>query len=309
MLPSGNTRTRPGWRPRRTPTSPITRCSGSTPGSSTSGSPRRAGWWTWAAARDATRIRFADAGFRGRPPSTCPGRCWRSSARRRLRAGVDLLRVEANLCRLGCFPDATFDYALSMFSTLGMIRGRDARRRALAECRRILRPGGRLALHAHNLWLNLRDRQGRAWLIKHAVRSIFTRDELGERRMTYRGIPGHARPPLSLGRAEAIPALAPASGSTRSCRWTRSPPSRSDGRGLATTSEPADGSSSQLASSASGASPSTENGRCWRIGARRAPYKLILAAPRVRRYDERRGITAGGTGSWVLTSRSMKAFP
>src|SRR5262249_23556503 len=44
-------------------------------------------------------------------------------------AGVRLLRVEANLCRLGCFPDRVFDYALSMFSTLGMIRGRAARRR------------------------------------------------------------------------------------------------------------------------------------------------------------------------------------
>jgi SAM-dependent methyltransferase len=104
--------------------------------------------------------------------------------------GVRLLRVEANLCRLGCFPDATFDYALSMFSTLGMIRGWESRRRALAEWCRILRPGGRLALHAHNLWLNLRDRQGRAWLMRHAVGTVLRRDELGERRMTYRGIPG-----------------------------------------------------------------------------------------------------------------------
>ena len=48
-------------------------------------------------------------------------------------AGVDVLRVEANLCRLGCFPDATFDYAVSMFSTLGMIRGRDARCRRWAN--------------------------------------------------------------------------------------------------------------------------------------------------------------------------------
>jgi ubiquinone/menaquinone biosynthesis C-methylase UbiE len=105
-------------------------------------------------------------------------------------AGVRLLPVEANLCRLGCIPDATFDYALSMFSTLGMIRGGDARRRALGEFGRILRPGGRLALHAHNIWLNLRDRQGRAWLAQHAVRTLVRRDELGERRMTYRGIPG-----------------------------------------------------------------------------------------------------------------------
>jgi SAM-dependent methyltransferase len=104
-------------------------------------------------------------------------------------AGVGLLRVEANLCRLGCFPDQVFDYALSMFSTLGMIRGGAARRRALSEASRILRPGGRIALHAHNFWLNLRDRQGRAWLLQQTWRALSARDELGDRRMTYRGIP------------------------------------------------------------------------------------------------------------------------
>src|SRR3954471_23074166 len=31
--------------------------------------------------------------------------------------GVRVGRVEANLCRLGCFPDESFKYALSMFST------------------------------------------------------------------------------------------------------------------------------------------------------------------------------------------------
>ena len=105
-------------------------------------------------------------------------------------AGDDLLAVQANLCRLGCFPDAEFDYALSMFSTLGMIRGREARRRALREAFRILRPGGRLALHAHNLWLNLRDPQGRGWLLGQSRRWITRTGELGDRRMTYRGIPG-----------------------------------------------------------------------------------------------------------------------
>jgi SAM-dependent methyltransferase len=105
-------------------------------------------------------------------------------------AGIGLLAIEANLCRLGCFPDGVFDYALSMFSTLGMIRGPAARRRALAEARRILRPRGRLALHAHNLWLNLRDRQGRAWLLQQAWQAVLPGHELGERRMTYRGISG-----------------------------------------------------------------------------------------------------------------------
>jgi SAM-dependent methyltransferase len=104
--------------------------------------------------------------------------------------GIELMTVQANLCRLGCFPDQSFDYALSMFSTLGMIRGRDARRRALSEARRILRPGGRIALHVHNLWLNLRDSQGRRWLLNQAWAALVDRGTLGDRRMSYRGIAG-----------------------------------------------------------------------------------------------------------------------
>jgi SAM-dependent methyltransferase len=104
--------------------------------------------------------------------------------------GVEVTRVQANLCRLGCIPDQSFDYALSMFSTLGMIRGRDSRRRALVEARRILRSGGRFALHVHNLWLNLRNPQGRRWLVRHAARALVRRDALGDRRMDYRGING-----------------------------------------------------------------------------------------------------------------------
>ncbi len=101
---------------------------------------------------------------------------------------VDLVR--ANLCRLDCFPDQRFDYAISMFSTLGMIRGAGARERALREAARILRPGGRIALHAHNIWLNLGDPQGRRWLAGHLARAFTLRGELGDRAMTYRGIPG-----------------------------------------------------------------------------------------------------------------------
>jgi SAM-dependent methyltransferase len=105
-------------------------------------------------------------------------------------AGVEILRVQANLCRLGCLPDKSFDYAISMFSTLGMIRGRASRRRALAEACRILKPGGRMVLHVHNLWLNLRDSQGRRWLVRHAANVLMGRDWLGDRRMDYRGING-----------------------------------------------------------------------------------------------------------------------
>lgn len=105
-------------------------------------------------------------------------------------AGGSLLTLQANLCRLSCLPDATFDYALSMFSTLGMIRGRAARQKALHEALRILRPTGRLALHVHNFWLNLRDPQGRRWLLGQLGRVLSSRSDPGDRRMSYRGIPG-----------------------------------------------------------------------------------------------------------------------
>ncbi len=107
------------------------------------------------------------------------------------RAGLSssILRVQANLCDLRCIPDRTFSYALSMFSTLGMIRGAPARRKALAETFRVLRDGGRLAIHAHNVWLNLDNPQGRLWLLGQAGKFLRRDPDCGDRRMTYRGIP------------------------------------------------------------------------------------------------------------------------
>jgi SAM-dependent methyltransferase len=110
--------------------------------------------------------------------------------RKAARMGVSVGLVRANLCRLGCFPDGTFDYALSMFSTLGMIRTARARRQALGEAARILRPGGRLALHAHNLWLNLRNKEGRKWLLARLPSILMGSDAAADRRMTYRRVPG-----------------------------------------------------------------------------------------------------------------------
>jgi SAM-dependent methyltransferase len=105
-------------------------------------------------------------------------------------AGINLALIQANVCCLGCIPDGVFDYALLMFSTLGMIRGAQPRRHALDEAARILRRGGRIALHAHNIWVNLRDGQGRVWLLGQAPRAVLRRGDVGDRRMDYRGISG-----------------------------------------------------------------------------------------------------------------------
>jgi SAM-dependent methyltransferase len=67
------------------------------------------------------------------------------------REGLAIDRLQANLVELDPLPDAGFDYAACLFSTLGMIRGRENRAKFLAHVRRILKPGGVFVLHAHNV--------------------------------------------------------------------------------------------------------------------------------------------------------------
>ncbi len=104
-------------------------------------------------------------------------------------ATLPLDRVRANLCRLECLPDATFDYALSMFSTIGMIRTPKTRQMALSEAARVLKPGGRMAIHVHNIYLNLRDPQGRRWLVRQFGLMLSGSESAGDQLMNYRGIP------------------------------------------------------------------------------------------------------------------------
>ena len=83
----------------------------------------------------------------------------------------------------------TVDVAVSLFCTLGMIRGRDNRQRALQHARRILRPGGLFFLHAHNHWYNMRDLASQWCLLKNLMRSTFIRDvEVGDKFFDYRGV-------------------------------------------------------------------------------------------------------------------------
>jgi len=99
-------------------------------------------------------------------------------------------RVCANLVELGCLADGSADYCMCLFSTLGMIRGRGNRRRVLEHTRRMLKPGGVLVLHVHNLWYNLYDPGGPWWLLKNLWRAAVHRDiEAGDKFFDYRRIP------------------------------------------------------------------------------------------------------------------------
>jgi SAM-dependent methyltransferase len=77
---------------------------------------------------------------------------------------VDVECLQANLVELDELPAASFDYAACLFSTLGMIRGRENRRRFLGHVRRILKPGGVFVLHAHNYGFRFRSKLGKPGL-------------------------------------------------------------------------------------------------------------------------------------------------
>ena len=98
--------------------------------------------------------------------------------------------VRANLVDLTAIADGAVDHAISLFSTLGMIRGRENRRLALGHVRRIVRPGGVFVLHVHNYWYNLYDPGGPWWLLKNLCRAGLVRDvEAGDKKFAYRGVP------------------------------------------------------------------------------------------------------------------------
>jgi ubiquinone/menaquinone biosynthesis C-methylase UbiE len=99
------------------------------------------------------------------------------------RSGVSIQLLRANLADLNCLADGSFDHAACLFSTLGMVVGREARRKVLRHAHRLLRPGGRFVLHVHNRWFNLWDRSGRRWLFANLVRSAVGRESPGDRYM------------------------------------------------------------------------------------------------------------------------------
>ena len=98
--------------------------------------------------------------------------------------------VRANLVEMDFLAANCVDYAICLFSTLGMIRGRAPRQQMLEHTRRILNPGGLFVLHVHNYWFNLYDPGGPWWLLKNLLRAVFVRDiEPGDSFFTYRGVP------------------------------------------------------------------------------------------------------------------------
>ncbi|MGH7195142.1 MAG: class I SAM-dependent methyltransferase, partial [Candidatus Saccharimonadales bacterium] len=134
-------------------------------------------------------VPFARRGFRGlavdlsMPMLEVVGRKAREE-------GLPIDRLRANLTQLDCLRDEAADYAMCMFSTLGMVRGWQNRRAVLRHTRRILKPGGKFVLHVHNRWYNLFDPQGRVWVLRNLAAAVLRgNQEPGDKFFDYRGIP------------------------------------------------------------------------------------------------------------------------
>lgn len=102
---------------------------------------------------------------------------------------AQLLILQANLLELAGLRSQSCDLGLCLYSTFGMIRGRENRARFLQHAIRILKPGGRLLLHGHNLWWQLNFPGGLNWLVRNRLQSLLQRQlEFGDRFADQRAI-------------------------------------------------------------------------------------------------------------------------
>ena len=103
---------------------------------------------------------------------------------------LPIRRVRGNLVELDFIRTGSARYCVCLFSTLGMVRGAQNRRRVVAHAHRILEPGGLFVVHVHNFWYNFFDPLGRRWAVGHLLGAPFAQDiELGDKFFHYRGIP------------------------------------------------------------------------------------------------------------------------
>jgi SAM-dependent methyltransferase len=134
-------------------------------------------------------VELARRGFRGLAVDLSPAML-RIVAEKARAENLPIHPLQANLVELECIRSRSADYGICLFSTLGMIRGRENRHRLLVHARRILKPAALFVLHAHNLWYNLFDPAGRRWLLRHLPTVLLGRRlELGDKFFHYRAIP------------------------------------------------------------------------------------------------------------------------
>ena len=107
-------------------------------------------------------------------------------------AGVSARWIHSDICDLPepvGHPDPPFDYALCMFSTLGLIRTHAQRARFVRSVYDLLADGGAFALHVHNRGFNLLSPDGPSFLLGMLTGLLTRRGQWGDKVLrNYRGI-------------------------------------------------------------------------------------------------------------------------
>ncbi|MFN7877986.1 MAG: class I SAM-dependent methyltransferase [Pirellula sp.] len=99
-------------------------------------------------------------------------------------------QIHANMVEADCIVDQSADAVLCMYSSFGMIQGRENRRRFLAHAHRILKQYGLFFVHVHNRGSWLRDPGGIQRTVKDWFKARFDKTwEFGDRIYPYRGLP------------------------------------------------------------------------------------------------------------------------
>jgi SAM-dependent methyltransferase len=81
-----------------------------------------------------------------------------------------------------------YDYAVCLFATLGYVRGRENRLRALRQAASLLAPGGQYVFHVQNLAHNVHT-FSLPWIVTGAARAAIGRGEFGDQVLWwYRGL-------------------------------------------------------------------------------------------------------------------------
>lgn len=73
-----------------------------------------------------------------------------------------------DVCKLARIKDNTFDHIIVMFNSLGSIYKKDRRQLALKEFSRVLKPGGHLYIHCHNI-AGFMGNSENMWLLKETL--------------------------------------------------------------------------------------------------------------------------------------------
>ncbi len=101
------------------------------------------------------------------------------------------LYIRSNMVDLSFLSTSSIDYATCLFSSYGMLLDEKYRRTMLRETFRILKPGGKFVLHAHNLWSAGVGFQGYYWFAYDLLRRSFHSANFGNRKLpNHQGITG-----------------------------------------------------------------------------------------------------------------------